>query len=145
MKGKDLYCFYFVVIISTVISPFVFDKDFKKYSDLITFLSIIIGFTITSLAIIYGSPLTTALYDCPDTNYYNKLKRLKHFFSHSIHFEILSILLIFISPEEITIPIKGIIIGKHLFILPILTGTIYCFYKIFKELLHIFSHPTIKP
>ncbi|MCI5227418.1 MAG: hypothetical protein D3918_12355 [Candidatus Electrothrix sp. AX2] len=143
MKGKDLYSFYFVIIISIVISPFVFDKDFKKYSELITFLSIIIGFTITTLAIIYGSPLTTALYDSPDKNYYNKLKRLKHFFSHSIYFEILSIFLIFIYPEEITI--KGIIIGKHLFILPILTGTLYCFYKIFKELLHIFSHPTINP
>jgi len=52
-----------VILLSFLIGLFVFDESFNSYSDMITFLSIMIGFTITSLSILYNSSLRKTLYD----------------------------------------------------------------------------------
>jgi len=63
MKGTDRILFYMVILLSFLIGLFVFDESFNSYSDMITFLSIMIGFTITSLSILYNSSLRKTLYD----------------------------------------------------------------------------------
>jgi hypothetical protein len=144
VKGKDLTCFITIVAFSTMISPFVFDENFDRYSDLITFLSIMIGFTITSLATLYNSPIKKILYRSENIIYKNDLLRIKAFFGYSILFEMVSVLITFIFPEEIAaINFLGghIVIGRYITVLPILTGTFYFFYRVFNDLMKIFSLP----
>jgi hypothetical protein len=57
MKGKDNIIFWIIIILSTIGGYFFFETTFKRYSDLITFLSIMIGFKITSLSVLCNSPL----------------------------------------------------------------------------------------
>lgn len=118
---------------------------FNRYSDLITFLSIMIGFKITSLSILFNSPLKKTLFDREIKNYGTELHRLKYFYKHSIIFEVLPVILLFIIPENIySIVIKSntLIIGWYLLVLPILTRVVFCFYKVYNDLLKIFAHPT---
>ena len=145
MKGTDKYIFNAIIIISLIISVFVFNESFNSYSDIITFLSIMIGFEITSLSILYNSPLRNTLYYRKISYYKTELHRLKDFYKHALFFEVLSILFLFIVPEKIFyVQIMGnnICIGRYILVLPILLGTIYCFYKIVNDLLKIFVHPT---
>lgn len=145
MKGRDAIIFYIIIILSLSISPFVFDKSFNRYSDVITYLSIMIGFKITSLSILYNSPLRKTLYDRKITPYGTELHRIKDMFKHSVFFEVYSVMLVFVLPEEIvsfSLYNYYIIIGRYLTIFPILIGSTFCFYKIFNELLTVFSYPT---
>lgn len=145
MKGKDNILFWLLIATSIIVGYFIFDKEFKGYSDLITFLSIMIGFKITSLAILFNSPLKKTLFDRKNVIYNTELHRLKDFYEHSLKFEVISVLLLFIVPEKIhTLNIKSnsSILGRYLLVLPILIGVIFCFYKVYYDLLKIFTHPT---
>lgn len=145
MKGKDNKIFWLLLVISAIASYWIFDEKFNRYSDMITFLSIMIGFKITSLSILFNSPLKKTLYDRKIEKYETELHRLKDYYKHSLIFEVISVILLFIIPENlITIEIKlnKIIIGRYLIVLPILIGVMYCFYKVFYDLLEIFIHPT---
>lgn len=145
MKGKDNILFWVIIALSSIGGYWLFDITFKRYSDLITFLSIMIGFKITSLSILFNSPLKKTLFDRKITKYGTELHRLKGFYKHSLIFEVIAVLLIFITPEVIysfSIKSEHIVIGRYLLILPILTGVIYCFFKVYFDLLKIFTHPT---
>lgn len=145
MKGIDAAIFWLIIILSLVISQFIFDKSFNRYSDVITYLSIMIGFKVASLSILYNSPLRKTLYDRKIKIYGTELHRIKDMFKYSVFFEVYSVLIVFVLPEEMiffSFYNYDILIGRYLVILPILTGSIFCFYKIFNELLTVFSHPT---
>lgn len=145
MKGIDAIIFYIIIILSSSISPFIFDKSFNRYSDVITYLSIMIGFKIASLSILYNSPLRKTLYDRKITPYGTELHRIKDMFKHSVFFEVYSVMLVFVLLEEIisfSLYNSYVTIGRYLVIFPILTGSIFCFYRIFNELLTVFSYPT---
>jgi hypothetical protein len=92
MKGKDNVIFWILIILSIIGGYWVFDIKFNRYSDLITFLSIMIGFKITSLSILFNSPLKKTLFDRKIKHYGTELHRLKDFYKHSIIFEVLSVI-----------------------------------------------------
>ncbi len=144
MKGKDNIIFWILFILSLIVGYWFFDVKFNRYSDLITFLSIMIGFKITSLSILFNSPLKKTLFDRKIEKYGTELHRLKDFYKHSLIFEVIAVFLVFVTPETYSFSInsENIIIGRYLLILPILTGVIFCFFKVYFDLLKIFTHPT---
>jgi hypothetical protein len=142
MKGNDSLCFYLTVIISLIGGLFLFDSSFSSYSDLITYLSIIIGFKISSLSILFNSPLRKKLWDAKNKDYKTELHRIKDYYKHSVVFEVISIILIFVFPASLKIDFWLIHLGKQSFVLPVLMGSAYCLYKICKDLFRIFTFPT---
>ena len=145
MKGKDNILFWIIIAFSMIVGYWVFNISFKRYSDLTTFLSIMIGFKITSLSILFNSPLKKTLFDRKIRKYGTELHRLKDFYKHSLIFEVVSVLLLFIIPEHIYSILynsQSIVIGRYLLVFPILTGVIFCFFKVYLNLLKIFTHPT---
>jgi len=128
-----------------LVGKYLIEPSFNSYSDMITFLSIMIGFKITSLSIIFNSPLKKTLYDRKIKLYQTELHRLKSFYQHSIYFDVISVFLIFIVPVRtytLNISQTDIMIGKYLLVIPILVGSFFCFYKVFGDLLKIFVYPT---
>ena len=144
MKSRDLTYFWLIIIISTIIGLFVFDSNFNGYSDLITYLSIMIGFKISSLSILFSSPLRKKLWDANQVKpYKTELHRIKDYYKHSIVFEVVSVILIFVFPNCLKVDFWNIIhLGKQSLVLPILTGSAYCLYKTCKDLFRIFTYPT---
>ena len=122
-----------------------FDNRFDGYSDLITYLSITVGFKITSLAILFNSPLRKKLWDANNVRpYKTELHRIKDYYKHSIIFEVFSIILIFVFPKWLSCDFlyTTVHLGKQSVVLPILTGSAYCLYKTCKDLFRIFTFPT---
>lgn len=145
MKGIDKNIFLVLMLIAFIVGHYFFSFDYVGYSDLITFLSIMVGFKITSLSILFNSPLKKTLYDRKIKNYKTELHRLKDYYKFSVIFEVVSLAAIFIIPNEtISFNVRDISVqlGKYLIIMPILFGTIYCFFKVYIDLLKIFAHPT---
>ena len=145
MKGRDCCYFWIVFFISSVSGFWVFDDQYDSDSDLITFLSIIVGFEITSLSILFNSTLKKTLYNREIKKYKTELHRLRDFYQFSLNVNVISIILIFIVPKfefDICICNNTLNIGKHLLVMPILMCTIYCFVRLNRELFKIFVHPT---
>lgn len=145
MKGRDNKYFWSIIIVSLIIGTGIYNVHFSNYSDLITFLSIMIGFKTTSLSILFHSSLKKTLYDRKIKLYGTELHRLKDFYKHALLFEATSVLLFFIIPDELfSISIKSldIVLGRYMLILPVLFGVFYCFYKILYDMLKIFTYPT---
>jgi hypothetical protein len=145
MKGKDLNWFVLILLGSFIIGFIIYDADYDNYSDIITFLSIMIGFKIASLSILFNSPLKKKLYDRKILKYMTELHRLRDYYRHSLLFEVFSIVALFTLPKRLFSFIlfeNEIVMGKHLFVLPIILGTVFCFYKITDDLLKIFVYPT---
>ena len=145
MKGNDKLNLITILIISFIVGFVIILPSFDKYSDLITFLSIMLGFKITSLAIIFNSNLKRTLYDRKIPIYGTELHRIKYFYQSSIFFDTIAVVIIFLIPScNFLFMLKGIEInfGKYLIVLPILFGSIFCFYKLFKDLMIIFVYPT---
>lgn len=145
MKGKDNTIFWLLCAISFLAGIKLYHSNFDEYGNVITFLSIMIGFKITSFSILFNSVLKKTLYDRKIKKYGTELHRLKDYYKHALFFETISVLLFFIIPDNITtIIIKGntLILGRYLLVLPVLIGVFYCFYKILNDMLHIFVYPT---
>jgi hypothetical protein len=145
MKGRDLIYFWFIVIISFFGGLFLFDSHFDAYSDLITYLSIMIGFKISSLSILFNSPLRKKLWDANQVRpYKTELHRIKDYYKHSISFEVISVIIIFVVPQCLNCALLCNLIhfGKQSIVFPILTGSAYCLHKICKDLFRIFTFPT---
>ena len=146
MRERDLILFVIILLVAFVAGIFLIDKTCINYSDIITFLSIIIGFEITSLSILFNSPLKKKLFDNKLPRYKTELHRLAYYYKQSFVFGIISIMFIFLFPEnlklDICIKYMSIILGKQSAIYPILAGVVYCFYKICKDLFRIFTFPT---
>ncbi len=145
MKGRDLKWFFVILIIAIIIGYFIFrceHQSFEGYSDIVTFLSIVIGFEITSLSILFNSPLKKTLFDRNNNLYTTELHRLKRFYSFSIYVSLGYILLIILLPE-FTISICDILyIRKSIIVTPILCTSAYCFVRLCQELFDIFVYPT---
>jgi hypothetical protein len=145
MKGRDLIYFWLIIIVSFLGGIFLFDSNFDSYSDLITYLSIMIGFKIASLSILFSSPLRKKLWDANNVKpYKTELHRIKDYYKHSIIFEVVSIIVIFVFPNclKVDFLFNFIHLGKQSVVLPILTGSAYCLLKICKDLFRIFTFPT---
>jgi amino acid permease len=144
MKGLDSLLFWIIIAISCIVGIVVVDENFNNYSDIITFLSIMIGFQITSLSILFNSPLKKHLYDIKSSRYKTELHRLKDYYRHALYFEVIAIVIIFVMPLciPVDLPFAQFFIKKYITVLPIILGTVYCFYKICKDLFRIFTFPT---
>lgn len=144
MRGRDKYIFYFIVIVATICGSFIIEKNYSSFSDIITFLSIIIGFEIASLAIIFNSPIKQVLYQRTIKVYRTELHRLRDFYRFSIVINIISVLIVLLIPEfhiEFSFLNHSIEIYKSIFVLPILSSVVYCFLRLLCELLKIFVYP----
>lgn len=147
MKGKDLYIFIVLTIISFFVGSFSY-HDYTNYSDIVTFLSIMIGFKITSLSIIFHSPLKKNLYDRKINLYRTELHRLRDFYKFSIYVSCINIVLILLIPNDnynlsiCSIDLCKLSINKSMLVLPILISSLYCFIRLCNELFTIFVYPT---
>ncbi len=141
IKGKDLKIFIGLVISSFVLGIFLF-PNYENYSDMITFLSIVIGFKITSLSIIFNSPLKKTLYDRRIKLYRTELHRLRDFYKFSIYVSCTNIVIILLVPNKSTLIFDDFSIGKSNLVLPVLVSSLYCLIKLCNELFHIFVYPT---
>ncbi|ATA72928.1 hypothetical protein CGC49_06340 [Capnocytophaga sp. H4358] len=145
MKGKDKQKLIIIIITSILLGYFVIPFSFDGYSDIITFLSIMIGFKITSFSLVFNSKLKKLLYDRKIKNYETELHRIMYLYKASIYFEVISVIIIFIIPEfyyEMNIRSFRLEFGKNLVVLPILLGSLFCFKVLFDDLLKIFTYPT---
>lgn len=143
MKGIHLWLFIFVLIISLILGVISCKyMNIGEYDSLITFLSIIIGFEITSLSILFNTPLKQTLYDRKSNLYRTELHRLRDLYRFSIYVSLFSILVIFLTPS-FDCDIKWIgHINKTIIVLPILAISIFCIIVLCKDLFKIFVYPT---
>lgn len=144
MKGKDKYILYILMATSLVLGYFIVSEKYDSYSDIITFLSIIIGFEITSLSVIFDNPIKDVLRNRKINLYKTELHRLRDFYNFSILTNIISVLIILLTPEfnyQFEICNYLIKTGNYLFVLPILICTVYCFLRLLYDLLQIFVYP----
>ena len=142
MKNKDLKIFVLLILASTIIGYFLWNKDFKGYSDIVTLLSIIIGFEITSLSIIFNTPLKKTLYDRKIKYYKTELHRLRDFYRFSIYVSLVSVVLLILVPD-FSLKIYGsFIIHKGTLVSPIMCSSIYCLIRLCNDLFKIFVYPT---
>jgi hypothetical protein len=147
MKGKDFYLFIVTLIISFVMGLFIISNCYDQYADLITFLSTLIGFQITSIAILFNSKILKTLFDTKNNVYITELNQLGAYFKYSIYSELLSVILMLVLPKELqinfsiqTVIIK-FLIHKNWLVFPIIISSIYCFLKISKVLFNLFILP----
>jgi hypothetical protein len=143
MKSKDKKILIFLLLLSIPIGCFIMPKSYNQFSELITFLSILIGFQITALSILFNSRILKILYDNKNKVYRTELNRLKSYFSYSIYFEIVSIVVLLIMQDNYLFSIKEWEFGiyKSYLVLPIITGSVYCFLKISNDFFRIFVLP----
>jgi di/tricarboxylate transporter len=142
MKNKDLFIYIGIIIISTFLGYWTCDEEFNRYSEIVTLLSIIIGFEITSLSILFNSPLKRTLYDRNIKYYKTELHRLRDLYRFSIYVSLISVLLVILLPEFSLTICKNMTIHKCIIVLPILSSSVYCFIKLCNDLFRIFVYPT---
>lgn len=142
MKNKDLKIFVLLVLVSTIIGYFFWNNDFGGYSDIVMLLSIIIGFEITSLSIIFNSPLKKTLYDRKIKYYETELHRLRDFYRFSIYISLASVVLVILIPDFSYKICDSFIIHKGIIVSPIMSSSVYCFIRLCNDLFKIFVYPT---
>lgn len=143
MKGIDKTYFILILLISIPIGYLILPKCYEQFSDLITFLSILIGFQITAISILFNSRIVNVLYDNKNKSYITELHRLKAYFKYAINYELISVVLLLTFPKEFPLSIFNhqIMFYKSYFVLPIILGSIFCFLKISNEFFRIFILP----
>lgn len=140
MKGKDLAIFVFWIVVGGFLNLF-YDFDITQ-SDVITFLSIIIGFQVTSLSILFNSKILNRLFEAPDALYRTELHRLSSYYKFSIGFESLcTVALLLMHKITITLFNYSVIFNKNNVLPSVLFGTLYCMFKVAKDLFAIFELP----
>ncbi len=142
MRNKDLKIFILLVFVSTIIGYFLWNKGFNGYSDIVTLLSIIIGFEIASLSIIFNTPLKKTLYDREIMHYKTELHRLRDFYRFSIYVSLVSVVLVILIPDFSLKICGSLIIHKGIIVSPIMCSSVYCFIRLCNDLFKIFVYPT---
>lgn len=141
MKGVDKIKFILIETASIIAGFIILDSKFNAYSELIIFLSIMLGFLIIAISVIFNSPLKKVLYNLQNKIYRTELHRLKNYFHFTAWLIIIYMLMIFLTPNS-GLTIFKFELEKHLIVMPILTGSIFCFNKLYSELLKILVYPT---
>lgn len=143
MKSKDKKILILLLLVSLPIGYFIIPESYGQFSELITFLSILIGFQITALSILFNSRILKVLYDNKNDVYRTELHRLKSYFSYSIYFEIISIVLLLILQDSYHISFNEwkLSVYKSYLVVPIIAGSVYCFLKISNDFFRIFVLP----
>lgn len=132
------------LLLAFIVSPFCV-RDFEAYSDVVTFLSIVVGFEITSLSILFGSPLKKVLYDRTNKLHLTELHRLRDYYRFSIIVCVVGVVIIVLVPSfnwEVECQYLSFSIQKSVFVLPIMFSAIWGFSVLLNDLLRIFVYPT---
>ncbi|GEM_PF-919779 len=140
---KDKWYFYVLCFCTILLGVFYnFNVTQVLYSDLITFISILMGFQITSFSMVFISPVVKKLYNIKDNeNGYITLKhRLKNYYKFAFNVALLSIITIFVlnifNPTQIgTINLSWI---KRAAIFSIIASNIFANYRTMNFLYKIF-------
>ena len=141
IRGKDLISYLVVFIISLLGGLLIIPCDFELVGELITFLSILYGFQLTSLSILFNSNFLNKFYDLKDKTYKNKLIRLKIYFEFNMNFILLSIFLLLVLPHRNIFLFDFEKNIKFVFVLPILSLSLLGTFKISKTLFGLFVVP----
>ena len=143
-----IICFIIGIALQGFLTDCLNLKDFDRYSDTITFLSVLSGFYITAIALLFDSPILGVLYnDQTDTIYPSKLHRLKSHFAQSFYINIFTIICFILYPKEISFSFFKWQYNLYKFqtVLPLLSLNIFCIYRISEILFYIFSLPRNTP
>ncbi len=144
-KNKDRYVKLLILFISGVILTYPLKtvlnlEKFNNYPDMVTFLSIISGFYLTSIALLFTSSIRSLLYKSDNKIYGTELHRLRYYFQDAFYFNILPIVMLIVLPSTVTVNI--FIIHKYYLVLPIIFVNVYGLYRISDVLFHTFSLPS---
>ena len=93
MKNKT-YVILIILInaICSVISFYLWrNNDFKCYGELVTFLSIMIGFKLTFMSVLFNSSLRKILYEKDDNEYFTALHRLANQVRFALFYEFFAV------------------------------------------------------
>ncbi|MBQ7949881.1 MAG: hypothetical protein IJ276_02750 [Alphaproteobacteria bacterium] len=99
LSKNDRWYFYAMCLCTVLLGIFYkFDIAAGLYSNLITFISILMGFQITSFSMVFVSPVVKKLYNVKDNeNGYITLKhRLKNYYKFAFNVALVSIITIFV-------------------------------------------------
>lgn len=146
ISNKELYRVFIIFtclfIITVFLTYFGINFNFVKASDLIVFLSITIGYQITSMSVLYNSKILKNMYDTRDKDYRNKLIKIAVYYKYSIYFGILFIaMLIFISDNFQMTPFNKYIINKSCIMPSIFFSIAYLLIKSSSMFFKIFILP----
>ncbi len=131
--GRKTKRFFLVIsnVILAAISSLVWCRiEFDSYSELITFLSIMIGFKLTFVSVIFNSSIREILYKHDDSEYYTALHRLAKELKSALFYEFFSIVAILIFQPF-----------RYLFIFPVLVTSSYYFVSLVKTFFHCLTYP----
>ena len=126
-------------IVSFIIGYFYQTESYENgYDSIITFLSILFGFSLTAFVTLFSSNFVNDLYNIRDEqNTYITLKhRLKNYFLTSFNISIVSIILLCIFPNKLVI--QNVIFYKTLLVLPIIFINSCMYYILLRYLGKIF-------
>ena len=143
----NMYKVIIVVVIGFILGMFAIPMNYNEYSDIITFISIMIGFQSTAFAMYYASPMRKVLWHTKNSEHITELHNIRHMFKLSFYFEMISVSLLFL-PFEFYNKIMGnnqllgYSFGKHSLVIPIISGIIYMFIILNRHLFDLFTHPT---
>lgn len=104
--------------------------EFEGYSELITFLSIMIGFKLTFVSVIFNSSIREILYKHDDSEYYTALHRLAKDLKSALFYEFFAIVTMLIFQPF-----------RHVFILPVLVTSGYYFVSLVNTFFLCLTYP----
>ena len=142
MKDKKENIHFMIFLGISILIGIIVDFSFLNESDFIVFISIILGFQITSVSILFNSRILLLFYNAKDSKYTNKLNRLASYYKSSIFFGFVSVVFVlFINPTWICLNLKYFSITKSSFYLLFFISPMFWFYKTTKLFFDIFVTP----
>lgn len=130
-RKTERFCLVIGNLIFAVISCLIWSRvEFKGYSELITFLSILIGFKLTFVSTIFNSSIREILYKRDDREYYTALHRLAGRLKCSLFYEFSAVAVILIFQSI-----------RHIFILPVLATSGYYFVFLVNDFFRCLTYP----
>lgn len=146
IRGKDIKWILSMFIVSVIGLNFLITKDFKlEFSDVTVFISIGLGFKITSLSILFNSKVLNKLYDTQNKIYQTELHKLKEYFKFSVYLDLclilFSILIVDFNKTFVFLGEIYFFISKSSLVICLIILSIYKFSLIFNLLMKVFVYP----
>lgn len=141
MDRKDKMIILIILLILTPLFYFCnFDYKTDFYSNVITFLSIMIGFTLTSISVLYNTNFRKNFSRMPNKKGTNILCGLGHYYKMHIYFSLL--LVVFYMLEDLIIQSNNFLTFISCINIPLLFVNIYITYILVKFFIKLFTNPS---
>lgn len=137
---KDRHIILISIIVLILLSIFFIDFSFVEISNLTVFISIITGYQITSVSILYNSRILHILHKERDREYLNLLNRVAFYYKNTIFSGIIFVLYLIFIPE-FKINFKYFIINNSSFYVAFSFYILYYFVKVNLIFFKIFVIP----